>query len=47
MPIISFANHKEGISKTTSSVNIGAGLAILEKCVLLVDLDAHANMSQS
>ena len=45
--IISFSNHKGGVGKTTSVVNIGAGLAELDKKVLLVDFDAQENLSQS
>jgi len=44
--IISLSNHKGGVGKTTSAVNIGAGLAKAGKRVLLVDLDPQANMTQ-
>ncbi len=43
---IAISNHKGGVGKTTSTVNIGAGLAIQKKKTLLVDLDAQANLSQ-
>jgi len=37
--IIAVANHKGGVGKTTSVVNIGAGLANSGKRFLLIDLD--------
>jgi chromosome partitioning protein len=45
--IISISNHKGGVGKTTSTLNIGAGLQGLGKRVLLVDLDPQANLTQS
>ncbi len=45
--VISISNHKGGVGKTTSTINIGAGLNKLGKTVLLIDLDAQANLSQS
>jgi len=44
---ISVSNHKGGVGKTTSVVNIGAGLANLKQKVLLIDLDPQANLTQS
>ena len=43
--IIAFANHKGGVSKTTSVANVGAILSQKGKKVLLVDLDAQANLT--
>jgi chromosome partitioning protein len=41
--VITFGNHKGGVGKTTMTVTVGAGLAILGKRVLIIDTDAQGN----
>ena len=43
--VISLSNHKGGVGKTCSTVNIGAGLSKQGRQVILIDLDPQANLS--
>lgn len=45
--IIAISNHKGGVGKTTSTLNIGAALAKLKQSVLLIDLDPQSHLSDS
>ncbi len=45
--IISFANHKGGVGKTTTTASVGSILASKGFKVLLIDLDAQANLTYS
>ncbi len=45
--VITFGNHKGGVGKTTSALNVSAGLHKLGYKVLMIDIDSQANLSQS
>lgn len=45
--VIAIMNQKGGVGKTTGAVNIAAGLSLIGRRVLLVDMDPQAHATQS
>ena len=44
--VISIVNHKGGVGKTTSTINLGKALSLLGNRVLMLDMDSQGNLSQ-
>lgn len=44
--VISIANQKGGVGKTTTTIEIANNMAVYEKRVLVIDLDSQTNLSQ-
>ena len=47
MKIIAICNQKGGVTKSTSTVNLGVGLALRGKKVLVIDADTQGDLTTS